>query len=212
MIRVNDFLADFEAHHAPPSILKYQTAPHARVYGEIPRTLIASKPCLVSSFSLASSLAAGQGTLRISALKSISPQMAQSYAEACSDLLFQLVISEVLAGLQFDLCLLAVCTAEQFSSRCGGFGFAQLCECGDLPIDVRLCECQIFSGWQIVERECSVGCDLSYKKPQHVRCFVWLSRKEKELRPCLKFRNCETTANRCRAFSERDRDVVQLIT
>jgi hypothetical protein len=32
MIRVNDFLADFEAHHAPPSILKYQTAPHARVY------------------------------------------------------------------------------------------------------------------------------------------------------------------------------------
>src|SRR5215207_2827987 len=26
MIRVNDFLADFEAHHAPPSNLKYQTS------------------------------------------------------------------------------------------------------------------------------------------------------------------------------------------
>src|ERR1051326_6914878 len=88
MIRVNDFLADFEAHHAPPSILKYQTAPHARVYGEFPRTLISSKPCLVSSLSLASSLAAGQGTLRISAcsaLKSISPQRSQSYAEARSE-------------------------------------------------------------------------------------------------------------------------------
>jgi len=34
MIRVNDFLADFEAHHAPPSILKYQTAPHAQVLGK----------------------------------------------------------------------------------------------------------------------------------------------------------------------------------
>jgi hypothetical protein len=34
MIRVNDFLADFEAHHAPPSNLKHQTAPHALVLGK----------------------------------------------------------------------------------------------------------------------------------------------------------------------------------
>jgi hypothetical protein len=33
MIRVNDFLADFEAHHAPPSNLKHQTAPHAQAWG-----------------------------------------------------------------------------------------------------------------------------------------------------------------------------------
>src|SRR5215203_987882 len=69
MIRVNDFLADFEAHHAPPSNLKYQTAPHARVFGEFPRTLIASKPLLVSDRSLASYLANGQGLPQIGAVQ-----------------------------------------------------------------------------------------------------------------------------------------------
>src|SRR5215207_7647002 len=34
MIRVNDFLADFEAHHAPPSNLKYQTSAARAGLGE----------------------------------------------------------------------------------------------------------------------------------------------------------------------------------
>jgi hypothetical protein len=43
MIRVNDFLADFEAHHAPPSNLKYQTAPHAQAWGIKRVTRVASE-------------------------------------------------------------------------------------------------------------------------------------------------------------------------
>jgi hypothetical protein len=47
MIRVNDFLADFEAHHAPPSNLKHQTAPHAQAFGELKRVTRVASEALV---------------------------------------------------------------------------------------------------------------------------------------------------------------------
>jgi hypothetical protein len=65
MIRVNDFLADFEAHHAPPSILKYLSIEDCAAragLGELSEDAVASKPYLVSSLSLASELANGQGS------------------------------------------------------------------------------------------------------------------------------------------------------
>src|ERR1043165_2651692 len=62
MIRVNDFLADFEAHHAPPSNLKISDcAARAGLWEFVRGRRIASKPCLVSRLSLASYLANGQG-------------------------------------------------------------------------------------------------------------------------------------------------------
>src|SRR6185295_11999043 len=62
MIRVNDFLADFEAHHAPPSNLKISDcAARAGLWEFVRGRRIASMPCLVSTRSLASYLANGQG-------------------------------------------------------------------------------------------------------------------------------------------------------
>jgi hypothetical protein len=65
MIRVNDFLADFEAHHAPPSNLKISDcAARASLWEFVRGRRIASKPYLVSRWSLASYLAKGQGLER----------------------------------------------------------------------------------------------------------------------------------------------------
>jgi len=62
MIRVNDFLADFEAHHAPPSNLKISDCARTRRSWELSEDAgLRRSPCLVSTWSLASYLAKGQG-------------------------------------------------------------------------------------------------------------------------------------------------------
>src|ERR1044072_2452511 len=75
MIRVNDFLADFEAHHAPPSNLKISDCAARAGLGSCPRTLDCVEPCLVSSLSLASYLANGQGSVK----KSIATKRHQKH-------------------------------------------------------------------------------------------------------------------------------------
>src|SRR5690349_5185446 len=114
MIRVNDFLADFEAHHAPPSNLKISDcAARAGLWELSEDAGLRRSPYLVSSLSLASYLANGQGSMSFRfAFIRVNPRL---------KLLLEKVVSECFAGLQFECVLF--CRGVAAELRACGCGF-----------------------------------------------------------------------------------------
>ena len=94
--------------------------------------------------------------------------------EMAASLQWQLIISEILARLQFEIWLLRFSGAPQFRARVGSLGESQL----RLSICFRvdgLCECDVAARRQIVEGKRAVGFGRGHEVAQHVRAFFALS-------------------------------------